>query len=160
MAHTDIVEMMARQVVATLLRNPRWQERLDPVCQSLHEDAARAHPRRIMQAVAVRAENMLRHIAQGDYVAIGRLYFDILPGAGHPLTEAVIEALSQPESALRLLRESGLEPTLRKDGTGASFLEIDVPDFDHDLCGATREAIIEAMTTVGEEPSGPLHTLH
>lgn len=160
MAHYDKVEQMARQVVAILLRNPRWDARLDALCQSLHDDAAKATPKRTMMAVAARAETMLRHIAQGDYVAIGRLYFDILPAAGHPLTDAVIKALSQPDAALRMMREAGLHPQVRKDDTGTNFLEIDVPDFGHDMCAATRQAVTAAMTTVGEEPTGALRTVH
>lgn len=160
MARHDQVENMARHVVAAILRNPRWDDRLDELCASLHADAAQATPRGVMVAVAVRAETMLRHIAQADPVAIGRLYFDVLPAAGHPLTDRVIDALSQPEGALRLLRDCGLEPTLRKDDSGASFLEIDVPDRLAPVCDATRDAIVAAMTTIGDEPVGALRTLH
>ena len=160
MAHRDNVETMARHLVAIVLRNPRWDSRLDELCLSLREDARRASPRPAMMAVAARAETMLRHIAQRDYVAIGRLYFDLLPAAGHPLTEAVILALSQPAGALRLLREAGLEPSLRKDATGASFLEVEIPDRAADICDTTRDAIVEAMTSGGEAPQGALHTLH
>ena len=160
MAYRDEVEAMARQLVRVILRNPRWDDRLDDLCHSLRVDAAEASPRQTMIAVAARAETMLRHIAQGDYVAIGRLYFDLLPEIGHPLTDAVIAALSQPAAALRLMRESGLEPQVRKDESGTSFIEIEVPDHSHALCDATRDAITAAMTSVGEEPLGALRTIH
>jgi len=160
MARCDNVEIMARQLVGVILRNPRWNDGLDDLCRTLHVDAAKASPRQTMIAVAARAETMLRHIALGDYVAIGRLYFDLLPEIGHPLTDAVITALSQPASALRLMRESGLEPQLRKDENGTTFIEIEVPDHSHALCDATRNAIATAMTSVGEDPQGALRTIH
>jgi len=159
MARQDGVESMARQLVSLVLQNPRWQDSLDPLCASLHADARRAQPRQTMVAVAKRAETVLRHIAQADAVAIGRLYFDLLPGRGHPLTEKVIQALSQPEGALQLLRDSGFSPDLKKDADGATVIEIDVPDHPTKLCAATRDAILEAMGD-GHAGTGPLHTLH
>jgi hypothetical protein len=160
MARHDDVECMSRQLVAIILRNPRWHHGLDDLCQSLHADAAHAQPRRLMMAVAARAETILRHIAQGDHVSIGRLYFDVLPALPHPLTQAVITALEQPESALRLLRESGFAPRLRKDDTGTSFIEIEIPDTDKAVCPATSDAIIAAMGEMGEAPMGELRTIH
>lgn len=159
MARQDVVESMARQLVTLVLRDPRWEERLDAVCASLRTDARRGHPRQTMLAVAARAETVLRHIAQADAVSIGRLYFDLLPGRGHPLTEKVIHALSLPEGALQLLRDSGFSPDLKKDAHGATVIEIDIPDHPTELCDATRDAIVEAMGD-GLTASGPLHTLH
>lgn len=159
MAHQDVVEHMARRLVSLVLNDPHWHEKLDPLCASLRTDARRAHPRQTMVAVAARAETVLRHIAQADAVSIGRLYFDLLPGRGHPLTEKVIHALSQPEGALQLLRDSGFSPDLKKDAGGATVIEIDIPDHPTDLCDATRDAILEAMGD-GQGPTGPLYPLH
>lgn len=160
MAQFDTVEVMARQVAAAVLRNLRWRQRLDETCQSLHADAALATPRQTMVSVAKRAEAILRHIAQADPISIGRLYFDILPPQPHPLTVAVISALSQPEAVVQMLRDAGMAPQLRKDGSGASFIEIEAPDDHHQMSPATRAAITSAMTSVGEEPQGALRTIH
>ncbi|KAF0223909.1 MAG: hypothetical protein FD176_1619 [Rhodospirillaceae bacterium] len=160
MARHDDVECMSRQLAAIILRNPRWNHGLDDLCHSLRVDAERAKPRHTMMAVAARAEAILRHIAQGDHVSIGRLYFDVLPALPHPLTQAVITALEQPEGALRLLRESGFAPALRKDDTGASFIEIEIPDAAKTICPATRDAIVAAMGDMGEAPMGELRTIH
>lgn len=159
MARQDVVEDMARRLVRLVLNDPQWHEKLETLCASLHVDAHRAQPRQTMLAVAERAETVLRHIAQADAVSIGRLYFDLLPGRGHPLTEKVIHALSQPEGALQLLRDSGLAPCLKKDAGGATVIEIDIPDHLGTLCDATRDAILDAMGD-GLTAPGPLHTLH
>lgn len=160
MARHDDVECMSRQLVALILRNPRWHQGLDDLCNSLHADAAHAQPRRVMMAVAARAEAILRHIAQGDHVSIGRLYFDVLPALPHPLTQAVIAALEQPAGALRLLRDSGFAPRLGKDGNGTSFIEIEIPDAAKTVCTATSDAIIAAMGERSEVPMGELRTIH
>lgn len=160
MAHHDDVEYMSRQLVSIILRNPRWHHGLDDLCRSLHADAEHAQPRRAMMAVAARAETILRHIAQGDHVSIGRLYFDVLPALPHPLTQAVITALEQPEATLRLLRDSGFAPSLRKDANGTSFIEIEIPDTGRNVCPATSDAIVAAMGEMGEAPMGELRTIH
>lgn len=159
MARQDVVESMARKLVSLVLRDPHWEGRLDAVCASLRADSRQATPRQTMMAVAVRAETVLRHIAQADAVAIGRLYFDLLPGRGHPLTERVVEALSQPEGALELLRDSGFSPDLKKDAHGVTVIEIDIPDHPTALCQTTYDAIIDAM---GDDniPIAELHTMH
>lgn len=159
MARQDVVESMARQLVSLVLRDPCWQDRLDPLCASLHADAHRAHPRQTMLAVVHRAEAVLRHIAQADAVCIGRLYFDLLPGRGHPLTEKVIEALSRPEGALELLRDGGFSPSLKKDGNGVTVIEIEIPCHSTEICDATRDAIMESMGD-GWSGASSLHTLH
>ncbi|OJX80018.1 hypothetical protein [Magnetospirillum sp. 64-120] len=159
MARQDLVESMARQLVSLVLRDPCWQDNLEPLCASLHADARRATPRQTMMAVASRAETVLRHIARADAVAVGRLYFDLLPGRGNPLTEKVIEALSRPEGALELLRDSGFSPSLKKDGNGVTVIEIEIPDHSTEVCDATRDAIIESMGD-GWGSASPLHTLH
>jgi len=159
MARQDVVESMARQLVSLVLRDPRWEDRLDAVCASLRADSCRAAPRQIMMAVAARAETVLRHIAQTDAVAIGRLYFDLLPVRGHPLTERVIEALSQPEGALQLLRDSGFSPDLKKDAQGVTVIEIDIPDHPTALCQTTHDAIVDAMGD-GIARNTTLHTMH
>lgn len=159
MARQDVVESMARQLVSLVLRDPCWQDNLEPLCASLHADARRAIPRQTMMAVATRAETVLRHIASADSVAIGRLYFDLLPGRGNPLTEKVIAALSRPEGALELLRDSGFSPDLKKDVHGVTVIEIAIPDHPTALCQTIRDAILDAMGD-GIAASGPLHTLH
>ncbi|MGE4278369.1 MAG: hypothetical protein AB7G62_02200 [Magnetospirillum sp.] len=159
MGRQDMVESMARQLVGLILRDPRWEDRLDAVCASLQADSRRATPRQTMIAVAARAETVLRHIAQADAVAIGRLYFDLLPGRGHPLTEKVIEALSRPEGALALLRDSGFSPNLKKDAHGVTVIEIEAPDHPTALCQATHDAILDAMGDGTHAVSG-LHMIH
>ena len=162
MARFDKVELMARELAAILLRNLRWRQLLDETCASLHADAARATPRQVMMAVAVRTESILRHIAQADLISVGRLYFDILPPEPHPLTVAVIEALSQPESVVQMMRDAGMAPQVRKDAAGVSYIEIETPDDSHQMCAVTRDAVFAAMTSSGDEPAQrlPMHTLH
>lgn len=161
MVQDDIVERLAKQLAAQILRDPHWDRHLDQLCQMMHADARMGKPRRTLTRAALRAEAILRHIAEAEPATIGRLYFDLMPSQpGHPLTNAVAEALATPETALRMLRDAGLNPQVLKDGNGENYIQIDTPDRTHALCEAARAAIVAAMTGGRRPPVGRLVAIH
>ncbi len=157
------VEAVARQVAAQILVRPDWVRGVDYMCQPLRR-IAEAGPRETVAAIAVRAETILRDIAAADPLTIARRYYDLLPRQpDHPLTGAVIAALSDAPTVMRMLRACGADLAVRKDDSGENFLAI------HDLSGAVdmgdafKTALMTAMTwaaTAGPRPQGDLHTVH
>lgn len=157
----DGVETLARNLVTLVLHESDWAERLDDLFAALHRAAARIQPPSRMVAVVRRAETILRDIAELDAASIGRLYFDLLPRRpDHPLTAAVIAALSDRETVLSMLREAGISPRLLKDDDGTTFIVLDGLDAAKQLSDGMREAIRVAMTVPVGPPQGGLHTLH
>jgi|GEM_PF-1955496 hypothetical protein len=166
--HAD-EEILARALAAQVLKAPDWAARLDAICSAMREAAGRAstpapHTPRTLRRVAIRAETILRHIARSDALTVGRLYFDLLPrDPAHPLSAAVVAALSDGRAVIRMLRESGTRFDVHKDGTGANY--ITVHDLDHagGLGDGFKTAIIRALALtahVGSPPQGGLHRIH
>ena len=157
----DSVENLARNLVCIVLREGDWAERLDDLFAALHRAAHRIRPAGIMASVVRRAESILRDMTRMDAASIGRLYFDLLPRqAEHPLTAAVIAALSDRDTVLSMLREAGISPRLLKDDDGTTFIVLDGLDEAEDLSDGMKEAIRAAMTVPAPTPQGGLHTLH
>lgn len=157
----DDVEGMARKLAAVVLQDEDWQQRLDELCAALARAAAHLRPARRMSAVVARAEAILRHITDADLVTIGRLYFDLLPRRpDHPLTQAVVTALSDRNAVLAMLRAAGMQPRLLKDEDGDTFIVLDGLDEAHDLSDGMKAAIRAAMTAPAEPPRGGLHVMH
>ncbi|MCR6631220.1 MAG: hypothetical protein NVV74_14880 [Magnetospirillum sp.] len=161
MSSAESVEGLARKLASIVLRQEDWRERLDGLCAALAAAAGRVRSARRMVAVVARAEAILRHVAVADAATIGRLYFDLLPRQpGHPLTEAVIAALSDRGAVLDMLRAAGMRPRLLKDGDGTTFLVIDGLDEAAALSDGMKAAIRAAMAADAPPPHGPLQVMH
>lgn len=161
MPRKDTIETLARNLAAIVLHDPAWNTRLDDLCTSLHRAAAHIKPNGHMAAVVRRAETILREIAASDPATIGRRYFDLLPRQPeHPLTAAVVQALSDRATVLSMLRDAGVAPRLLKDDDGTTFIVLDGLDDAHDLSDGMKRAILEAMTADALPPRGGLHVLH
>ncbi|MGE5515016.1 MAG: hypothetical protein ACM31D_04260 [Bacteroidota bacterium] len=161
MTQRDDTESLARNLASIVLHDPQWRDSLDERCAALVNAASRIKPVRKMTAVVKRAEAILRHVAEADALTIGRLYFDLLPRTpGHPLTEAVLAALSDRRAVLGMLREAGMQPRLLKDEAGTTFIVLDGLDDAPDMSDTMKAAIRAAMTAPAEAPRGGLHAMH
>lgn len=157
----DTVEQLARNLASIVLHDPAWEGRLEGLCETLHRAAAHIKPMGIMAAVVRRAETILRQISAADPVTVGRLYFDLLPReVTHPLTAAVVRALSDRDTVLAMLRDAGVSARLLKDDSGITFIILDGLDRARDLSEGMKQAILEAMTAEAPPPRGGLHAVH
>lgn len=163
------VEALSRALAARVLKEPDWSERLDPICLAIRDAGNRSVPGAALslktaQAVAARAEAILRDINALDPLSIGQRYFDLLPRQdSHPLTAAVIAALNDGPAVIRMLRACGTEVAILKDDAGTSFIEINdlhrAPDLGEGMKAAIRNAL--AVTAeISQQPQGALHQLH
>lgn len=162
-------ELLSRALVAQVLRAADWHERLDQICANIQRagentPAAAANPPATMRRVATRAQDILREIAASDALTVGRLYFDLLPrDPQHPLTNAVIAALSDRRAVVRMLRECGTKVDVRKDEEGVDYLTIHDVEHADGLGDGFKRAIQTAMTLsteLGRRPHGDLLPIH
>lgn len=161
MSGYDDMEDLARNLAAMVLHEPCWRDHLDERCAALARAAARIRPVRKMRAVVKRAEAILRHVAEADAATVGRLYFDLLPrDCAHPLTRAVMAALSDRRQVMDMLRAAGMRPRLMKDEDGTTFLVLDGLDEATALSDGMKAAIRAAMITPAGPPRGGLHVMH
>lgn len=161
MPRTDTIEDLARNLASIVLHDSAWDRRLDDLCAALRRAANHIKPGGHMAAVVSRAETILRQIAVSDPVTVGRLYFDLLPRQpDHPLTAAVIKALSDRDTVLAMLREAGVAPRLLKDDCGTTYIVLEGLDDANALSNGMKRAIVEAMTAEAPPPRGGLHTMH
>lgn len=160
--HTpDEIETLARELAGSALRQQDWRLQIDPLCAALAQAAPQIKPARDRKAVLARAAFILRHMATTDFATLGRLYFDLLPpDNNHPLTSAVLAALSDRRAVLDMLRAAGMEPRLMKDEDGTTFLVIDGLEQADGLSPVMKDAIRAAMTVDAPCPHGGLHALH
>lgn len=161
MTRKDTIEALARNLTTIVLHDPAWNARLDDLCGALHRAAGHIKPAGHMLAVVRRAEAILRQIAQSDPATVGRLYFDLLPRQpDHPLTAAVVAALSDRATVLTMLRDAGVRPRLFKDEDGTTFIVLEGLDQARDLSPGMKDAIVAAMTAEALPPRGGLHAMH
>jgi len=169
MTETPNIEAVARQLAGQFLLARDWRaklgrsvlmlDRLD--CETF---AGGIYSAKTVQAMAWRAAEILFEIAVADPLTVARLYFDLLPRRPeHPLTAAVIAALSDGPTVVKLLRAHGMALDVRKDESGSSFLTIHDMGVSHDLADPFKDAIRKAMdwsAMTGPQPQGGLHSIH
>lgn len=162
------VEALSRALAARVLKEADWSVRLEPICQAIRQAGNTNAPGAALslktsQAVAARAEAILREINSLDPLDIGQRYFDLLPRQdSHPLTAAVIAALDGP-AVIRMLRACGTRVEIHKDETGASYIEINDLDRHGQMGEGMKAAIRHALAVTAEisqAPLGALHALH
>ena len=169
MTSASEIETVSRQLAAHFLLAPDWQARLGHAIQTLHRIDARtfaggAHSPETIQGIVRRTLDILFEIAAADPLTVARLYFDLLPRVpGHPLTAAVIGALSNGAAVLNLLRGYGAELDVLKDDVGASFIALHDLEQSHGMTDGFKDAIRKAMDwacAAGPHPQGGLHRIH
>ena len=163
MAEGSEMEEMARRVAAQVLVRPDWAHEVERACLPLRRIAEDCRSQGV-GAIAARAETILRDIAAADPLTVARRYYDLLPRQpDHPLTSAVIAALSDGAKVMRMLRDCGADIAMRKDDTGDNYLAIHDLSRTADMGDAFKTALMTAMTwaaTEGPKPRGELHLIH